>query len=82
MGIKQSSNHIFMIEPKTFFMNPETLASNHYQDGGDENPEHITAQAKDEFFALKNAFHATTTILDHPVAGYPKIGRIQFLPTC
>ena len=55
MGIKQSSNHIFMIEPKTFFMNPETLASNHYQDGGDENPEHITAQAKDEFFALKNA---------------------------
>ena len=38
MGIKQSSNHIFMIEPKTFFMNPETLASNHYQDGDDENP--------------------------------------------
>ena len=37
MGIKQSSNHIFMIEPKTFFMNPETLASNHYQDGDDEN---------------------------------------------
>ena len=55
MGIKQSSNHIFMIEPKTFFMNPETLASNHYQDGDDENPELITAQAKVEFFALKNA---------------------------
>ena len=55
MGIKQSSNHIFMIEPKTFFMNPETLASNHYQDGDDENPELITAQAKVEFYALKNA---------------------------
>ena len=31
-------------------MNPETLASNHYQDGDDENPELITAQAKVEFY--------------------------------
>ena len=63
MGIKQSSNHIFMIEPKTFFMNPETLASNHYQDGDDENPELIAAQAKDEFFALKNAIEQNGVIV-------------------
>ena len=28
---KQSSNHIFMIEPEVFYSNEETIDSNHYQ---------------------------------------------------
>ena len=31
MKEKQSTNHIFMVEPAEFYMNPETLESNHYQ---------------------------------------------------
>ena len=31
MKEKQSTNHIFMVEPAEFYMNPQTLESNHYQ---------------------------------------------------
>ena len=31
MKQKQSTNHIFMVEPAEFYMNPQTLESNHYQ---------------------------------------------------
>ncbi len=31
MKQKQSTNHIFMVEPGEFYMNPQTLESNHYQ---------------------------------------------------
>ena len=31
MKEKQSTNYIFMVEPAEFYMNPQTLESNHYQ---------------------------------------------------
>ena len=53
---KQSSNHIFMIEPKAFYTNKETLQSNHYQqDDVDMDQEKITALAIQEFRCLRDA---------------------------
>ena len=31
MKEKQSTNHIFMVKPVEFYMNPQTSESNHYQ---------------------------------------------------
>ncbi len=31
MSAKQSSNKIFMVEPREFYSNPQTESSNHYQ---------------------------------------------------
>ena len=51
----QSPNHLFMIEPKEFCNNLQTLDSNDYQVvEKDENKELILKKAKDEFFSFKN----------------------------
>jgi len=50
MKEKQSTNHIFMIEPGEFYMNPQTLESNHYQiEEGAVNKENILDDAIKEF---------------------------------
>jgi hypothetical protein len=53
---KQSSNHIFMIEPEVFYSNEETIDSNHYQYENDsaENLNLIKDNALKEFHNLKN----------------------------
>ena len=53
---KQSSNHIFMIEPEVFYSNEETIDSNHYQYKNDstENLNLIKDNALEEFHNLKN----------------------------
>jgi hypothetical protein len=53
---KQSSNHIFMIEPEVFYSNQETIDSNHYQYKNDstENLNLIKNNALEEFHNLKN----------------------------
>ena len=53
---KQSSNHIFMIEPEVFYSNEETIDSNHYQYKNDstENLNLIKNNALEEFHNLKN----------------------------
>ena len=56
MEDKQSTNKLFMVEPKVFFMNPQTASSNHYQvDDNSKSADEILKQAKREFNAFKNA---------------------------
>jgi len=53
---KQSTSHLFMIEPESFYGNEQTASSNHYQINHiNETPEEIAKKALNEFFNLKNA---------------------------
>ena len=55
MQDKQSTNKIFMVEPKVFFMNPQTASSNHYQiDDNSKDSKAILNAAKKEFNNFKN----------------------------
>lgn len=48
--MKQSTNHLFMIEPSVFFANPETMETNAYQvDGKEEPKDDILIKARLEF---------------------------------
>ena len=52
---RQSTNKIFMVEPKVFFMNPQTASSNHYQiDDNSKDSKAILNAAKKEFNNFKN----------------------------
>ena len=53
---KQSTSHLFMIEPETFYFNEQTAFTNHYQEKvTDETPEIISEKALNEFQNLKSA---------------------------
>ena len=53
---KQSTSHLFMIEPDTFYSNEQTAFTNHYQEKvTDETPEIISEKALSEFHNLKSA---------------------------
>jgi hypothetical protein len=53
---KQSTSHLFMIEPETFYFNEQTAFTNHYQEKvTDETPEIISEKALSEFHNLKSA---------------------------
>ena len=53
---KQSTSHLFMIEPESFYVNEQTAFTNHYQkEATDEIPEVIAEKALNEFHHLKNA---------------------------
>ena len=55
MQDKQSTNKIFMVEPKVFFMNPQTASSNHYQiNDNSKDSKAILNAAKKEFNNFKN----------------------------
>ena len=55
MRDKQSANKLFMVEPKVFFMNPQTASSNHYQvDDKSKSADEVLKKAKREFTAFKN----------------------------
>ena len=52
---KQSTSHLFMIEPEAFYSNEQTAFTNHYQEKvTDETPEIIAEKALAEFHGLKN----------------------------
>ena len=52
---KQSTSHLFMIEPESFYVNEQTAFTNHYQKkASDESPEIIAEKALEEFHILKN----------------------------
>ena len=52
---KQSTSHLFMIEPEAFYSNEQTAFTNHYQEKvTDETPEIIAEKALEEFHGLKN----------------------------
>ncbi len=53
---KQSTSHLFMIEPEAFYSNEQTAFTNHYQEKvTDETPEIIAEKALAEFHGFKNA---------------------------
>ena len=53
---KQSTSHLFMIEPEAFYSNEQTAFTNHYQEKvTDETPEIISEKALNEFHNLKSA---------------------------
>ena len=53
---KQSTTHLFMIEPEVFYSNEQTAFTNHYQEKvTDETPEIISEKALSEFHNLKSA---------------------------
>ena len=52
---KQSTSHLFMIEPESFYSNEQTSYTNHYQaEASDESIVEITQKALVEFHNLKN----------------------------
>ena len=52
---KQSTSHLFMIEPEAFYSNEQTAFTNHYQEKvTDETPEIISEKALSEFHNLKS----------------------------
>ena len=52
----QSTSHLFMIEPESFYSNEQTASSNHYQvKEVDEVADKIAEQALKEFHGLKNS---------------------------
>ncbi len=52
---KQSTSHLFMIEPESFYSNEQTSYTNHYQkEVVDEDIDEITQKALTEFHTLKN----------------------------
>ena len=53
---KQSTSHLFMFEPESFYSNEQTAFTNHYQEQvTNETPEIIAEKALLEFHGLKNA---------------------------
>ena len=56
---KQSTSHLFMIEPESFYSNKQTSYTNHYQEeASDEEIGQITQKALVEFHNLKNKIEA------------------------
>ena len=56
---KQSTSHLFMIEPESFYSNEQTSYTNHYQeDATNEDKEEITQKALVEFHNLKDKIEA------------------------
>ncbi|MGH1379012.1 MAG: arginine deiminase-related protein [Alphaproteobacteria bacterium] len=48
--MKQSTNHLFMVEPAVFYANPQTMDTNSYQIEGKEEGRDVTlSKAKEEF---------------------------------
>lgn len=54
-SLPQSTNHVMMIEPVSFYANPETMETNAYQLDGHEPVEVITARAVKEYTGLRDA---------------------------
>ena len=55
MSAKQSSNKIFMVEPREFYSNPQTEGSNHYQmKSANDEKQLILDKALIEFHNFKN----------------------------
>ncbi len=52
--LKQSTNHIMVMEPKEFFANPQTMATNSYQHENDKDAKEIHAGAVAEFRAMRD----------------------------
>ena len=62
---KQSTSHLFMIEPESFYSNEQTSYTNHYQEeASDEDIGEITRKALVEFHNLKDKIEANARDLN------------------
>ena len=62
---KQSTSHLFMIEPESFYSNEQTSYTNHYQEeASDEDIGEITQKALVEFHNLKDKIEANARDLN------------------
>ena len=69
--MKQSTNHILMIEPSVFYANPQTMDTNAYQVDGDVESREVTlSKALAEFRVYRDLLVdkgvTVTTVLGHP----------------
>ena len=61
---KQSTSHLFMIEPESFYVNEQTAFTNHYQQKAtDETPEVIAEKALNFVCSLVYIHKATQNAL-------------------
>ena len=59
----QSTSHLFMIEPESFYGNEQTASSNHYQENNiTEDPRSLAKTALNEFNALNDLVSISTTL--------------------
>ncbi len=73
MSNVQSTNHILMIEPKEFFLNPETQETNVYQVDEQENHNETLNKALKEFRAYRDCMveHGVTVTTFQGIEGCP-----------
>lgn len=70
---RQSTNHILMIEPKAFYLNPETKDTNVYQVDEQETHDETLAKALREFHAYRDNLvaHGVTVTTFQGIDGCP-----------
>ncbi|MBL4588571.1 MAG: hypothetical protein JKY11_00635 [Alphaproteobacteria bacterium] len=70
---RQSTNHILMIEPKEFYLNPETQETNVYQVDEHESHEKTLEKALNEFRAYRDCLvsHGVTVTTFQGIEGCP-----------
>lgn len=71
--INQSTNHILMIEPKEFYLNPETQDTNVYQIGNSASKEMTFSKALQEFRTYRDCLvsHGVTVTTFQGIEGCP-----------
>lgn len=77
---KQSSNHLLMVEPASFYANPETMETNVYQVEETESREDVFAKALAEFRGFRDAL-VERGVMVTTVRGYEDCPDMVF-PNC
>ena len=55
---KQSTSHLFMIEPESFYVNEQTAFTNHYQkEANDESPQIIAERGLSRSYISKLVYY-------------------------
>ena len=77
---KQSTSHLFMIEPESFYVNEQTAFTNHYQkEVSDESPQIIAKKALYEFHNLKNKIEEKgIKVINTPAASSASVAELVF----
>lgn len=79
-GLPQSTNHLLMIEPASFYANPETMMTNAYQVDDDVPHDAIYAQALAQWRTFRDKLQAKGVILT-TVRGFENCPDMVF-PNC
>ena len=77
----QSTSHLFMIEPESFYSNEQTSYTNHYQkEVTDETAEDVAGKALTEFHNLKNKIEEKGICLLY-TSPSPRDGLLSRMPS-